>query len=284
MTPEQTMRFWINERHAIYRRRERGERPPWTIDEVLRTYRFTNVSRRFDAMTKRLYADLRGLKKRDALLRVIACRLFNRTSTWDLLDRHGYGQKLMHALAAAAERGRPLTSGVWMVGSRPGVPCWLTQYESLRDAIARAADLESGVSHNSLELAYGTLLTLKNVGRFVANEMLMDLTYGGPRFTSNARDRGTFVVLGPGAVHGLRRLQRRPVGDGLEQPKADARDLDHFRYLARSLRDAPPVRGLTLTVHDVEHCLCEYDKYARALAGAKLKNRYRYGTQLEMDL
>ena len=30
---------WINERHAIYQRRIRGDQPPWTEDEILSKYK-----------------------------------------------------------------------------------------------------------------------------------------------------------------------------------------------------------------------------------------------------
>ena len=36
---------WINERHAIYLARVRGDSPPWTQDPILREYKFTNPFR-----------------------------------------------------------------------------------------------------------------------------------------------------------------------------------------------------------------------------------------------
>ena len=42
---------WINERHAIYQRRVRGDQPPWTEDEILSKYKFTNPFRENDKVT-----------------------------------------------------------------------------------------------------------------------------------------------------------------------------------------------------------------------------------------
>jgi hypothetical protein len=39
------------ERHAIYERRLRGEPPPWTSDQALRKYKFTNIFRVADGVS-----------------------------------------------------------------------------------------------------------------------------------------------------------------------------------------------------------------------------------------
>jgi hypothetical protein len=42
LSPESRFLYWIKERHAIYLRREAGEEKPWTDDEMLQRYFFTN--------------------------------------------------------------------------------------------------------------------------------------------------------------------------------------------------------------------------------------------------
>ena len=44
--------YWIKERQAIHERRKAGQPPPWTKDEILRTYRFCNVRREDDRVTR----------------------------------------------------------------------------------------------------------------------------------------------------------------------------------------------------------------------------------------
>ena len=53
MVQDQLDRFfsYINERHAIYIRRQAGVKPFWTEDKILQTYSFCNVFRELDTVT-----------------------------------------------------------------------------------------------------------------------------------------------------------------------------------------------------------------------------------------
>ena len=46
--------YWITEREAIRKRREAGEPAPWTTDPILAAYRFCNVWREDDAVTRHI--------------------------------------------------------------------------------------------------------------------------------------------------------------------------------------------------------------------------------------
>ena len=53
-TPAQRLKkfyWWINERHRIYLNKEADKEWPWTKDEIMQTYKFTNVFRELDAET-----------------------------------------------------------------------------------------------------------------------------------------------------------------------------------------------------------------------------------------
>lgn len=71
--------YWVVEREAMRRRREAGEEPPFSTDEILGKYRFCNVNVQddrvsraiFDAFTKP-YADHPGL-----LVALTVCRFTN---------------------------------------------------------------------------------------------------------------------------------------------------------------------------------------------------------------
>lgn len=277
--PEATLRHWIAEREAIRRRRAAGRPFPWTEDPVLRDNRFTNVSRRFDRMTVVLARDLGATPRpNDKVLSVVLFRAFNRLSTWEALRdmrtlarwRSGEALRRLRALDAAGEK---ICSGVWMVGADEGRRAYECQLEA---PAAAAASVPCGGWRGSLAAAFAYLEGLPRIGPFVANEMVMDLAYLTP-LLDGAPDRKTFVRLGPGSVRGLRRLRGADPGTGLEQPRPTDDDWGTFAELRESLARRPPVAGLRLTVHDVEHCLCEFDKYARGREGGHLKNRYRPG-------
>jgi hypothetical protein len=275
--PELTLRYWIAEREEIRRRREAGKPWPWTDDPILKDNRFCNVSRRFDKMTLVLGAHLGGLAGdyRSTLLSITLFRAFNRLATWDALKDmsttglwdHRAARKRLRAMAA---RGEKLCSGVWMTAGAKGVPAYESQLEAAQHAWLNTS--ATGLPA-SLTGAYKFFTDLPMVGPFVGNEMVMDLAYL-TQFLSGAPDRGTYIRLGPGAVRGLRRLRRVEVPSGLEQPKATDEDWEEFWRLCKSLKKKPPCRE-ALSIHDVEHVLCEADKYSRGMEGGHLKNRYR---------
>lgn len=272
------MRGWIAERESVRCRKESGSAPPWTNDPVLRTYRFTNVSRRFDRMTGVLADHMANARTpADRFVSAVAFRAFNRLTTWAEL-RHmssarGWDERDgVKRLRALSRSGLKICSGVWMSCGREGEPVWRS---GLRTVTASVAVATRGSWRASMADCYAELQTLPFVGVFTANEMLMDIAYLTGDLDS-APDRLTFVRLGPGAVRGLRRLQGKPPGTGLTQPRPTAEDWAAFESLAAGIRGDPPARGTELTVHDVEHCLCEYDKYRRAQGGQALKNKYRY--------
>ena len=51
LSPTEQFLYWFKERHQIYLKRQRGEPPPWTDDEVLQSYYFTNPYREHDKTT-----------------------------------------------------------------------------------------------------------------------------------------------------------------------------------------------------------------------------------------
>ena len=56
---------FIRERHQIYRRREVGKSKPWTTDPILAEWRFCNVYRELDTVTKWIAANWREPHKDD---------------------------------------------------------------------------------------------------------------------------------------------------------------------------------------------------------------------------
>lgn len=93
---------WIVARHEMYLARVRG-RPAdeWTDDLILRRHRFTNVFRELDRVTQ---YEIRHVINghpipstdnedaiREAVFRVLIFKIFNRPSTWELLNESDVG-------------------------------------------------------------------------------------------------------------------------------------------------------------------------------------------------
>jgi hypothetical protein len=77
------------ERHNVFLRRLRGESPPWTVDPVIATYKFTNAYRAADRVSQYLikrviYSSAYGA--RDTIFRILLFKIFNKIETWRLLE------------------------------------------------------------------------------------------------------------------------------------------------------------------------------------------------------
>jgi len=93
---------WIVARHEIYLARVQG-RPAdeWTDDVVLKRHKFTNVFRELDRVTQYEIRHVIGGHRtppednedaiREAVFRVLIFKIFNRPSTWELLNKSEVG-------------------------------------------------------------------------------------------------------------------------------------------------------------------------------------------------
>ena len=82
---------WINERHAIYQARVRGDSPPWTEDPILREYKFTNPFRENDRTTvwmRQNWTKPNDNKKAGEI--IFNCCMFRMIGTIEFANAHGW--------------------------------------------------------------------------------------------------------------------------------------------------------------------------------------------------
>jgi len=280
--------YWIDARHEIYRARLRGEPPPWTDDSILREYRFTNVFRRLDRVTQEALVELHGAwSEADRLFRAVAFRVFNWPPTYRVLKTANllcdwHEDRANRLLELRQGAGEKIVTGAWMVSgaAAPGRPIYEGYTKALSLLAPQVATMAAQIRRKrSTEFAYVMLQRLPGVGRFVGWQIVLDLMY--TPMLSEATDADSFLYVGPGAVRGLLRL------DGVEIPKGDAglapkypggqvAAIARIQKLQReSERRVWRHQVPRLTIHDIEHAVCESDKYARALRGeGRPRSRY----------
>ena len=84
--------YWINERHAIYQRRNMGlPRSEWTDDPILQKYKFTNPFRENDRVTVWMRENWTkpNDNKRSAEI-IFNCCLFRMVGTSEFAQEHGW--------------------------------------------------------------------------------------------------------------------------------------------------------------------------------------------------
>lgn len=257
------------ERQRVYHARLAGLSGPWTDDDIVSRYRFTNAYRAADRVSQDLirviYDGPQGPD--DVLLRVLLYRFFNKPETWDVIestlgsvtavdfDPQACGDALDHAMAS----GQKIYSAAYIVPPPPfGHARKHHNHLALVDSM-----MESGLSH-ALQQAAGLkdvfklLSSFPSLGPFLAFQLTIDLNYS----TLVDFDEDDFVVAGPGALSGLAKCfpdaQGIPASD-LIRWMVDTQE----EQLAHYGIDFDDLFGRRLKLIDCQNLFCETDKYAR---------------------
>ena len=107
------------------------------------------------------------------------------------------------------------------------------------------------------------------LGSFLAGQVVADLKYFGS--LREAPDWDSFAPLGPGSIRGLNRFHQRPIKSTLKQVEG----LLELQEIKKIILEEIAV---DLPVHDVQNCMCEFDKYMRLkYDGGRVRAKYDGG-------
>lgn len=294
LSPLNRFLYWCRERNNIALRRRAGAPKPWTDDEVLQQYFFTHVYREQDKVTRWFKENIRDpLRDRpEVLFATVAFRWFNLPETGNILAELPWtehqGNLLLYwdvneVLARLREvrdvLKKQVFTGAYMINSPPGEPKLEAIVRRINNVWGAREDVVGYVSRFggqgcTLELAHERLIEFDGMGGFMAYEVVCDLRY--TYLLENAPDKMTWCNPGPGCIRGLYRLLGRdfPKGNNSTSPLRPGDWQEQMQGLLKTatarLRGMPP-----LEMREIEHSLCEYDKYERLRNGdGKAKRRY----------
>lgn len=280
---------FINERHRIYVKRFEEHAPwPWTDDPILRKFKFTNVFRQLDRGT----IALTEMFKRVVLPTTPGLDLFNvvwyRFFNWhELATEIGYVctfDYLKRMITKRAETDLRLFTGAHMTSGRSGEEKYETYLEACenvwRDRDVLAADI---LMRGTMEQAFESMKAYYQVGPFVGYEMVCDFRF--LLFPTPPRDRLAWANVGPGAKRGLQRLNLPPTLQSMLTLFECTKEglASHVARHLSSTRAALDGQIFTfntfdppLELREIEHCLCEFDKYERVRLGqGRPRSKYR---------
>jgi hypothetical protein len=146
------------------------------------------------------------------------------------------------------------------------------KFEQSDAACAMIACTRSGESM-ALETVWGWLRQFPFLGDFMAYEIVTDLRHTA--LLDRAPDIMTWANPGPGATRGLNRLHGRPLNQRVPRPQL-IHEMQQLLACSADPRQWPRDEGWpSWEMRDVEHTLCEADKYWRVQSGdGKPKQRY----------
>jgi hypothetical protein len=268
------VRWWIEEREKIRKLNEAGAPRPWTTDPILDRYRFCNVRREDDRVTRWLKKHWRDPYHDHPNLTVamLLARMLNWPPTLEWL---GFPEEWNPDLILKRLRTMPPTGKTWgsaYVITTCGRPMDKALY--VVQSVCNAAKLRGmqPIPGDTLESFWNRLRGIPGLGAgFIAAQVVADLknTRGNPLY--EADDWETWAVQGPGSARGLNRYFNQPV-------EQRWRDADWKAGLDVMIMEVQPLVKKTVgNIHaqDWQNVMCEYDKWKRAKDGTgKPKRTY----------
>jgi hypothetical protein len=270
--------YWVREREAVRLKKESGAPAPWTDDEILRRYRFCNVRRMDDKVSRWLlmnwyepYRDHPNMLAAVALARFVNLPnslSFVRPFVLGPRDDGTPDWKAVKSTLRQLKKKGPIFNNAYMVRGNDGID----KVECVVDHYVRPlTKLENPIDPTSMERTHANLLPSYGMGSFMAGQIVADLRWA---VSGTWEDRMNWAPRGPGSMRGLNRL----FGRGPDDAAARTWDAEFATVIEICKRELPALITDRLEAHDYQNCLCEYDKFCRVLDGeGKPKQLYRSG-------
>lgn len=258
----------MERREALRIKKEGGAAWPWSDDDILNRYKFTNVRREDDRTTRWMRAnwtDPNAMRPAGEI--IFNCALFRYFGTLEFAEAVGWQRDfdptaiIEMAASRRAVRERVFT-GAYII---PTLGLRRPKHEVVADIILaavwenRLALATIAEETKSWRLVAEGLRRLPGFGGtgFMAKEVLQDVLH--TPVLRHAVDRNHWCPAGPGARRGLNRIYERPLSSAVPENKLLQEMKSLYELSEKALADFMP----TLELHDIQFQLCEFDKYER---------------------
>jgi len=280
-----TLIYFANEREQVRLNKE-ANFGLLTMDPIINKYRFCNIRRRDDRVTKWLLKNYYTNNVGDVWFKALIARLINWPPTLQyLMDKKLIvnrveefdGDEFIKQLDILRLKGEKMYSSAYVVYPTNVVGATkaanLTSY-IINPTVFFANDIRKAISNDSIEEVTTVLSQSFGIKTFLAGQVSADLTYIMGQLM-NAKDLCTWAPIGPGSKRGLNRLHNRTLTKNLTQEQFNSELIEVRGKLINSNS-----KLADLTLHDCQNIMCEYDKYIRVDKGEG-KPRQLYKTTQE---
>lgn len=298
---------FIKRRYVIHLRKDVLKKdPPWTNDQVLQNFRFTNIRREHDKESKWVIEHITSnpeLSYEDKLLNAILFRLYNKHETAELIsmpitfsktpDWNPEWYRSLFEAALAEDPQVKFFTGAFNTGglkralkwylpkddpqnSMPMRVLWFIQY------LIGEGIVEQVKACKRQDEVCNLLSSYMGLGKFLSYQIFVDMTY----IEEFPFSENEYTQAGPGCVMGLNYLFEDRDGMTYEECLFWLRDnLDRLfveelgkDWDAKRVFWDLPEEDRCFNVMSLENCFCELSKYIRAKDGTgRPRKKYNGG-------
>jgi 5-hmdU DNA kinase-like protein len=253
--------YWCRERESIRLKKEAGEKLPYTDDLIFQSYRFCNVIRADDKVSRWLQENwyIPNFGHKNMLPAIAMARHFNKIETlqaigfpkkWDL-------EKIKKTARDLKASGVAIYSAAYIVRGNSGTD---DKVSSVMDyTVQPLVDTPIIIHSDSMKFTWGELRTRFGFGDFMAGQCVADLRWAMEGTWEDAKD---WAPPGPGSQKGMNRLLGRSIGGHIKEPQFVDELQDLKKIYAKKL---PSELFNRMEMIDIQNTLCEFSKYTKTL-------------------
>lgn len=261
LSPLDRIVYFIQERESIRLKKESGAPAPWTDDEILRAYRFTNV-RRMDDRVSRWLLENWYEPNRDHPNMLAAVALARLVNNPPALERVGFPKRwnpdrIQMRLVQYRAEGHAVFNAAYMV--RGGAKGGDKIVEVVDDYAGPLLKLQDELDRSSMQASWTLVESCYGFGSFMAGQVVADLRWA---LTGEWKDKSVWAPIGPGSKKGMNYLREQPVTTPISQLEFTELLQDLIAELNSRLPAAITSR---LEAIDYQNVCCEFSKYSRTL-------------------
>lgn len=277
--------YFAFERQNIFIKKQNGEPAPWTKDPILQQYKFCNAYRVNDRVSQYLLRNViytsKTYSKSDMIFRIVLFKLFNKESTWEILEREigditistFSPQKYSQVLTKYSNQGIKIYNDAYISCANKAFG-YDRKHDNHLALINKMFIIdhvdEKIIAAPSMECAFNYLKSYPLIGNFLAYQLITDINYSE---ATNFRE-DEFTVAGPGSIRGVNKCFTS---------KGQLSDAEIIKYMYNNQEkefkrlgyDFKYLKNRKLQLIDIQNIFCELDKYCREAKPDLKSNRVK---------
>ena len=275
--------YFACERQNIFIKKKNGEKQPWTDDPILQKYKFCNSYRVNDRVSQYLLRNViyngREYSDKNTIFRVLLFKLFNKESTWELLEKE-LGDitlenfdmsKYSEVLEKAILNKVSIYNDAYISCANKAFG-YDRKHDNHLALLNKIFNIDKSytdiIKADTMEKAFKIIRSYPLIGDFMAYQLVTDINYSD---VVNWKE-DEFTVAGPGSIRGIKKCF---IGIG----KMSNEDIIKYMYenqdkeFKRLKLDFKRIGNRPLQLIDCQNIFCELDKYCRQAIPSLKSNR-----------